>query len=309
MQRVIERILNLLAFLLTADRPVTADEIRMTVAGYDQSSDDAWRRMFERDKELLRDLGIPLEMRPTDAWEVEHGYVVPADRYTLPDPGLTDEERAALWLAAQAVRLGGQAAGPDALFKLGGAPLTGGGEPLAADLGEDSDALAESFTAVSEHRLLRFTYRDKARVVAPYGLVHRRGHWYVVGAEQSDGGTVKAFRVDRAEQVAVSGPPDAFERPATFRAGDAIPSAAWEAGSEELDAEVRFGPELGWWARRQLTGRSEVSERSDGSVVATMPVANAEAFIGWVLSFDAAAEILAPAGLRQRLVDRVRAAG
>ena len=116
MQKVIERILNLLAFLLTAARPVTADEIRMTVAGYDQDSDDAWRRMFERDKDLLRRLGIPLETLPTDAWGVEHGYAVPRGRYALPDPDLSDEERTALWLAAKVVRLGGGPPGPDALF-------------------------------------------------------------------------------------------------------------------------------------------------------------------------------------------------
>ena len=61
-QRVIERILNLLAFLLTAGRPVTAEEIRTTVAGYDQAADGAFHRMFERDKDLLRGLGIPLEL-------------------------------------------------------------------------------------------------------------------------------------------------------------------------------------------------------------------------------------------------------
>ena len=69
MKRVIERLLNLLAFLLTAGRPVSADEIRMTVAGYDQDNDEAFRRMFERDKDLLRNMGIPLELAPTDAWE------------------------------------------------------------------------------------------------------------------------------------------------------------------------------------------------------------------------------------------------
>ncbi len=265
--------------------------------------------MFERDKELLRDLGIPLEVRPTDAWEVEHGYVVPSDRYTLPDPGLSDEERAALWLAAQAVRLGGQAAGPDALFKLGGTPLSGGGEPLAADLGEDGGALAEAFAAVSEHRILRFAYSGRRRTVEPYGLVHRRGHWYVVGAERSDEGVVKAFRVDRAEELAAAGEAGAFTRPAGFRAGDAIPSAPWEAGGEDLEAEVLFDRELAWWARRQLTGRSRVLERSDGSIVATMPVANPGAFIGWMLGFDDGAEIIGPPELRAQLVERVEAAG
>ena len=95
MQKVIERILNLLAFLLTTDHPVSADEIRYTVAGYDEKGDEAFRRTFERDKELLRQIGIPLELRATDLFEVKFGYVIPDGEYGLVDPGLTEEERVA----------------------------------------------------------------------------------------------------------------------------------------------------------------------------------------------------------------------
>ena len=217
MHKVIERILNLLAFLLTAGRPVTAEEIRTTIAGYDQPSDEAFHRMFERDKDLLRRLGIPLELAPTDGWQVEHGYKVDPAAYALPDPGLNDDERAALWLAAEVVRLGGHVAAPDALFKLGGAPVTGSGEPLAASLDEGSADLGAAFAAVSERRHLRFGYRNKARTVAPYGLVHRRGHWYLVGAE---GERVKVFRMDRTTDVTLGEDGDAFDRPAGGLAGD-----------------------------------------------------------------------------------------
>lgn len=302
MHKVIERILNLLAFLLTAQRPVTADEIRMTVAGYDQASDEAWRRMFERDKDLLRQLGIPLELRPTDAWEVEHGYVVEREDYALADPGLTDEERAALWLAAQVVRIGGQASGPDALFKLGGAPVTASGEPLAADLGEDREALAVAFAAVADRRHLEFRYRDRGRVVAPYGLVHRRGHWYIVGPEARPDTNVKVFRLDRAEGITAGNRAEVFERPAGFRASDAIPETAWEAGGEDIEARVVFDKEIAWWARRQLGGRSVVTDLADGGIEVVTPVAAPDAFIGWILGFDDDAEILAPIELRERLV-------
>ena len=88
MKNVLERLLNLLACLLTADRPVPAEEIRYTVAGYEGKSDDAFHRMFERDKDLLREMGVPLELRPTDVWEVEFGYVLPPEEYQLDDPGL-----------------------------------------------------------------------------------------------------------------------------------------------------------------------------------------------------------------------------
>jgi predicted DNA-binding transcriptional regulator YafY len=286
MQNVIERILNLLAFLLTVQRPVGADEIRMTVAGYDQSSDEAFRRMFERDKDLLRRLGIPLGLAPTDGWEVEHGYVVPLDEYGLEDPGLTDEERAALWLAVQVIRVGGQAAGSDALLKLGGAPAGGVVEPLAADLGAESDLLGDVFLAVSERRWIGFDYRDSRRQVAPYGLVHRRGHWYVVGPERSELAVVKAFRLDRAGNVRIGDQPGQFERPAGFRASDSIPQAPWEAGADDLTAEVVFDADLAWWAKRQLSGRVEAKEDAAGSLYAWIPVANVDAFLAWMLSFD-----------------------
>jgi proteasome accessory factor B len=307
MQNVIERILNLLAFLLTVQRPVSADEIRMTVAGYDQSGDEAFRRMFERDKDLLRQLGIPLELAPTDGWEVEHGYVVPAEDYALEDPGLTDEERAALWLAAQVIRVGGQAAGPDALLKLGGAPAGGAVEPLAADLGAESDLLGDVFLAVSERRWIGFDYRDSRRRVAPYGLVHRRGHWYVVGPEGSDPAVIKAFRLDRAGEVRIGEQPGQFERPENFRASDAIPQAPWEAGGDDLTAEVVFDADLAWWAKRQLSGRVESKEDADGSLHASIPVANVDAFLAWMLGFDDRAEIIGPAHLRDLFVARVTA--
>lgn len=306
MQRVLERLLNLLAFLLTVEHPVTADEVRHTVAGYDQETDEAFRRTFERDKDLLRSLGIPLQMRATDAWEVEHGYVVPRGEYALADPGLTDEERAALWLAVQSVRLGGSGPGPAAIFKLGGTPMTGVGEPLAADLGHEPDLLALLFTAVTERRRVTFPYRDKRRRVDPYGLAHRLGHWYLVGVQGEDG--TRAYRVDRMGVVTVADERATFERPKGFRVGDHLPEAPWEAGADEITAVVRFDPGVAWWAVRQLTARAETTEEADGGLVASIPVGSPEAFIGWMIGLEDQAEILGPPELRDRFIAHLRGA-
>ena len=303
MQRVLERLLNLLAFLLTADRPVTADEIRHTVAGYDQETDEAFRRTFERDKDLLRGLGIPLHMASVDAWEVEHGYVVPREEYALADPGLTDDERAALWLAAQSVRLGGTGPGPAAIFKLGGAPLTGG-EPLAADLGHEPETLAALFAGVTERRSVAFEYRGSTRRVEPYGLGHRLGHWYLVARQGADG--IRAFRVDRMGPVSIGHDLGAFDRPRGFRVGDHVPAAPWEAGETEVTATVRFDPSISWWAVRQLTDRATTIEDPDGGITATIPVGSVDAFVGWMIGFEDQAEILGPPELRERLIDHVR---
>jgi proteasome accessory factor B len=306
MQRVVERVLNLLAFLLTAQRPVTAEEIRHTVAGYDQEGDEAFRRTFERDKDLLRELGVPLQLRFTDAWEVEKGYVVPPQEYALEDPGLTDAERAALWLATQLVRLGGQSPGRAAVLKLGGAGAGSAGEPLAAELGDTLDDLPLLFEAVVERRYIEFTYRNRRRRLSPLGLAHRRGHWYLAGVPAGES-EVRSFRVDRIVDLEMAGAEGSFVAPVGFRVADVLPDAPWEAGEEELTVVVRFDPEVAWWARRQLTSAAEVEDLGDEGLTARFPVANVEAFLGWMIGFEDAAEVLAPRQVRQRLIEHVRA--
>jgi proteasome accessory factor B len=304
MTKVLQRILNLLAFLLTAQRPVSADEIRYTVAGYGQDSDETFRRMFERDKDLLRRIGIPLQMSATDHWEVEFGYVIPPEEYRIADPGLTDDELTALALAAHAVRVGSVAPGPAALFKLGGAPDAGDGELLAANLGADAEAVASVFAAVRERRQLSFTYRGTVRRINPYGLVHRRGHWYVLGPTPQDT-EVRAYRLDRAEDVGVGERSQSFERPSGFSAAQALSDTPWAAGTEEIMAKVHFDAEGAWWAERQLGAAASVEPIADGGKAVTLPVANRDAFIGWLIGFDDHAVIVAPDDLRLDFLARV----
>lgn len=301
MRNVLERLINLLAMLLTATRPLLADEIRRTIPGYSESSDDAFHRMFERDKDLLRKVGIPLEMRFTDAWEVEKGYFVDPARYKMADPGLTDEERAALFIAAQIVRVGGEVGAPEAILKLGGTRLTGAVEPFSADLGAEAETLGKLFEAVVERRVVTFTYRRETRRVAPYGIGHRRGHWYVVGLT---GNGQRTYRLDRMEAIQLDENAGAFVRPADFDLRAALD--AWDVSQEtEVKALVRFSPEVAWWAARQLGGVVGKAE-TDGAMTAEVPVTNVGSFVGWVLTFGDGAEVISPPELRQAVINRVR---
>lgn len=303
MQKVIERILNLLAFLLTTDHPVSAEEIRYTVAGYGDKSDEAFRRTFERDKELLRQIGVPLELEATDLYEVEFGYVIPDEDYALVDPGLTEEERAALALAAEAVRFGGQPSGPDAVLKLGGAIAGDAAVPVGADLGAEVETVATAFAAVSERRSLTFDYRDRTRTVDAYGLVHRRGHWYVVGPERGD--IVKVYRLDRAGDLS-SGEPGSFQRPKGFRAREAVASMPWDQGDEAIPATIRFDPEVAWIAERELGGLASVDRRDDGSIDVAISVGATGPLLSWLIGFEDRAQIIKPDELVEAFVAMVR---
>ncbi|HMC36796.1 MAG TPA: WYL domain-containing protein, partial [Actinomycetota bacterium] len=96
----LERLLDLVALLLNANKPLTFDDIRAVMPAYQQPDAASAKRMFERDKDTLREVGIPVEVAPTDPWEVEQGYRIPKDRYYLPDVSFTPDEVWALFVAA-----------------------------------------------------------------------------------------------------------------------------------------------------------------------------------------------------------------
>ncbi len=302
MQNVIERVINLLIYLLESPTPVTADDVRFTVAGYGDQTDEAFHRMFERDKDVLRRLGIPLERQAIDGFEVDFGYRVDPEKYALPDPGLSEEERFALSVAARMVRLGGGNAGLEGLNKLGGVERGVGLEPLGADLGAESEILGDLFRAVTERRTVQFRYREGERSLKPYGLAHRRGHWYLVG-EGSDGQRI--FRIDRMSALELGEEAGVFKRPADFDVRATMIAQPWDMGSDpQLAAKVRFDPEVAWWAARTL-GVVAV----DGEPLEVeLPVSNEDAFVGWILSFGDSAEVLAPDQMRDVIRSRVQAA-
>ena len=309
--RRIERLINLIAALLEARRPMTADEIREQIAGYDQPNFDAFRRAFERDKEALRAMGIPLDVVPTDAFvDQADGYTIPKEKYYLPDLDLEPDELAALQIAAQTV-LGAQEQAGSGLLKLSVADGGGGIGPerisWGADLAAEQPALGPLYSALLERRPVHFDYETadgstSSRRVEPYGLVHRRGNWYLV-ANDIDRGEQRTFRVSRIAS-GVDEIDGSYDIPPSFDAEDYVAQEAWETGAEDVTATVRFDPSLRWWVEQNLRGHSQTEADGD-SVEVAIDVANADAFISWIIELGEGIEIVAPEALRERLCRRI----
>jgi proteasome accessory factor B len=294
----LERLLNLTAILLDTRVPLTAEDIRQRVEGYPPPG-TAFHRAFERDKDDLRELGIPLRVeRVLDREREIEGYRIPPDEYYLPDPGLEPDELAALHLASLAVRIEGVGE-QEALWKLGGLADPVGEVPQVAAIPAD-ERLGPIFGAITERHPVRFRYRDEDREVEPHRLDFRKGRWYLTGYDRSRA-DVRNFRVDRIDgPVAASGEPGAFERPA----GDpGLQLEAWRFGDEEpVEARLLVDASRAAWARR-LLGEEQVAEQGeDGSMVFTVPVVNRDAFRSFVLDLLDHAEVLGPAELRDDLV-------
>ena len=302
----LERLLNLVAALLDADRPLTRAEIHERVPGYGEG--ESARRAFERDKDALRAMGIPLVMEPLRGTRDQgEGYRIPPEQYELPDPGLAPDELAALHLAASTVRLGA-AGGPGeagmALWKLGGA-VGGGGQAPLADL-PGGEHLPVLFGAVSERRTVRFAYRGQERRVDPYRLSFANGHWYLIGHDHRRD-EERSFRLDRMESAPVAGQAAGIERRGPARGPAPAP---WRMGDEEeVEAVLLVDAEQAPWAVAKLGEGAMRERRPDGSAVVTLSVTNRDAFRTFALGFLHHAEVLGPPELRQDMVDWLQGVG
>jgi proteasome accessory factor B len=305
----LERLLNLVALLLETNRPLTFEEIRTTLHAYGQADKASAKRQFERDKDTLRQVGIPVETVPTDAWEVEEGYRIPRERYELPDVSFEPQEVAALFVAAHGE--GGEVA--QAFRKL----ALGAERGLLASLEESLPAsgvdasgprLAEVADAVSRRRQVTFRYRpvtgeEGRRHVDAWALLFRSGAWYLVGRDR-DRGEPRSFRLSRiASDVRDAGPGD--PTPEGFRAAEHLTGGPWGLGEPQAEARVAFSPKVSWWATAGLPKARTLRTRSGGWTEAEVPVG--EGFVSWILSFGADAEVLGPPPLRREVADALEA--
>jgi predicted DNA-binding transcriptional regulator YafY len=294
----VERVLNLLALLLDTRRALTREEIVHDVAGYPPQI-TAYRRAFERDKETLRGMGVPLLTEPVGDGS-ETGYRVRPEDYYLPDLGLDAEETAALRVAVSAVSLGNHA-GEGALLKLGGLA----DEPVApiASL-PIAPALATLFEAFRARAVVRFTHRGQVRTVEPWGLSSKRGHWYLVGFDR-DRQALRAFRADRIDGDVEVGEPDAFDPPDDFRPDDHVESRSWLLGDDApVTVRLRVDSERLDGVLAQLGSDATVEDEASDPEheIVTVTVTNRSAMRSFVLGFLEHVEVIEPADVRADVV-------
>lgn len=291
-----ERLLSLMNALLGAPRAIPASALHDRVSGYPDNV-DSFHRAFERDKDELRDMGVPLLVEPVAGTDPPIlGYRIRPDDYELRDPGLTPDELEALNFAAALVGSDG-GMGQRALFKLGGGAAPGA---PSTEIPADPDLVA-AFTGVAERRRLRFGYRDVSRTVDPYRLEFVRGRWYLNGHDH-DREDRRWYRMSRIQgAVALDGPAGAFTREDGDTPGLQIQPWVLGGRQEPVRAEVWFDPLVAGAVRAEVTDAAILRDDDHGLVVA-MEVTNREGFRSWLMGFLDRAEVLAPPGLRREIV-------
>lgn len=252
-----ERLLNLVIALVNTTGRMTKEQVRASVAGYgDAPTDDAFERMFERDKDTLRDLGVPI-LTVTGAHGDDVGYRIDQDAYALAPVELTPAELGVLALAAQfwqdrtlqtdtsraLTKLRAAGEGPESTDLVAG---------LAPRVRAAGGALTPLVDAVQARQAVRFTYRAAStgevrdRTVEPWQLLTRRGGWVLVGFDR-DRGASRSFRLSRIEgKVRPVGAPGQVQPPTPEALRQAL--ATWESGQERV-ATLAVLPERAGAAR------------------------------------------------------------
>lgn len=293
----LERLLNLVAELLETDRPLPAQEIRTRLETYPED-DESFKRAFERDKDSLRDMNIPLEMGP-DPRSDELGYYIDRDKYALADPDLDPDELAALHLAAAAIRLDGTDV-TSGMRKLGGGAASGA-LPSQMALLPSAPQLGTLLEGVSLQQRLEFRHRGKLRTVDPFQLLVDHGHWYLRAYDVAAKG-VRSYRVDRIEgDVTARGNGSATNH--VDPSEHPVELAEWALGDgDPVAVTVRVVAEKAALAQRLVGTGGIVTTNEDASVDIELPVRRMEGLRGFVLSFLGDAEVVAPAEVNDEIV-------
>jgi predicted DNA-binding transcriptional regulator YafY len=309
----LERLVNLAMYLASVQSPVTAEQVRTNVDGYPEPQDGAaFRRMFERDKDDLR----------------EAGFVIVSDgenSYRL-DPAATFANEIELTAAeAATIRVVGSAFLGDVSFPFASdlrpalAKLATG---VTADLVMAASRLAEEQPstqattvalfddAISARKRVAFDYVNalgahKRHQLEPFGLFIRDGRWYLAGRD-CDLDEIRVYAVTRTETVEVNAArpktPD-FERPEEFDVRSYI-GLPFQYGSDSFDARVVFGPSQAWRASALTGGFGTLAEGYEGAVVWNVEARDPERLMRWIVENGPDITLSEPAALAEALHER-----
>jgi proteasome accessory factor B len=321
----VERLVNLVIALLSTRGYITAEKIRSSVAGYsDSPSTEAFSRMFERDKNELRDLGIPLEVGRVSVMDPTEGYRINRDAYSLPPVDLTPDEAAAvavatqLWespeliTATQGALLKLRAAGVDvdpdapvAIASAAGVPGLRGSE----------DVLGILLSAIDSRRAVQFPHRPSraepytTRTVEPWGVVTEKGRWYLVGHDR-DRDATRTFRLSRVgAEVTPIGPAGAITVPAGVDLRKIVADTVREVSATPTGGQARVWVADGRATALRRAGRSVAARRlagRDGEVI-ELDIGSTDRLARDITGYGADAVVLEPQSLRDDVLARLRA--
>jgi proteasome accessory factor B len=304
--RKTERILNLTICLLVSGRFLPKSRIREAVEGYHDLSDAAFERTFERDKDELRALGVPIEVGSFDPlFDDEPGYRILPGEFELPPIDLDAEEASVVGVAARVWQHASMAeATMNAIAKLRAAGVEPDTSQLAS-LEPSMQASEPSFellwNAVLDRCRVSFTYRDGShRTLEPWGMTASKGRWYVIGRDV-DRDATRMFKLSRISDVPHrTSRPGAYAVPADVDLRSLARSLAPREPTEETVLALRAGSAPG--LRRRGRPATTTMDLPSGFEVCRVAFSDLWSAAEEISRHGADVVVLEPAELRELVV-------
>ncbi len=305
-----ERIMNLAICLLMARRFLDKNHIREVVEGYAGLSDAAFERTFERDKDDLRAMGVPVETGSNSSlFPDDIGYRIRRQDFELPPIDFTATEATALGLASQVwgtatlaeqtvsalAKLRAAGIDPDASRLPGVSPSIGAKEPAFEPL----------WQATITRTVVGFGYRSVRREVEPWVLTYRRGSWYLAGFDRTRG-AARLFKLARLEDAPRTiGKPGAYELPENMDLTELTRPLEPGPAVEEAVVAIRGdkAPDL----RRRGVPLPDAAPLPPGFAAWRVPYTSDREFVTEVCGYGPAVLVLEPAALQRQVISRLTA--
>lgn len=305
-----ERLVNLTICLLATRCYLSRERIRQAVEGYHDLSDAAFERTFERDKDDLRAMGVPIETGSNDRFfDDEVGYRIARGSFELPPVSFTPDELSALGAATRVWHEASAAsATASALAKLRAAGVEPDATRLAAiepSITADEPAFDLIWSATLERRRVSFGYRGGARrEIEPWSVTWRKGRWYVLGRDVGID-EPRMFKISR-----ITGAPEPGREPDSYLVPSDIDLAALarslEPGEPDATAVIAVRGDYAPQLRRRGVPVDPPAGLPSGYTAYEVPYARQGDLVGDICA--AAPDVLPiePPHLRDAVIARLR---
>ncbi|MGM0384774.1 MAG: helix-turn-helix transcriptional regulator [Actinomycetota bacterium] len=301
-----ERVMDLLIALLNTRTRLSKAQIRRAVRGYHGDA-RAFERTFERDKDLLRTIGVPIVVERGLVHEDDVGYRIDLESFAATTTDFTPEEIGVLSIAASVFS--------DVQWR----SVAGRGVTKVRGLGPGVQHVPPPFRlairppeptfetiteAISRRRAVEFDYTALTspkvrRHVQPWRVLARNRAWYLIGFD-TDRGAPRAFRLSRIDGPVVAvGEEDAFEAPEHVDVGELLTRQR----AEPVTVTVAIAP----GRAELLRARSTPVGRAGTRDLATITTTEVLPLLDEIAGFGPDVVLLEPVEYRERLVGGFRA--
>ena len=185
MKNVLRRAIELLN-LLSDNENLTTENIKDSISDYRDLNQQAFRRSFERDKNLLRSFGYLIQYE-NDKWSYDKGYSLSG--YSIYESIIKSEKISSEKLINTYLYL----------------------KKYLSNSNYDNDKsekISKILQSINEKRRVGFDYLDKYRKVKPQGLKYFDNKWYLAGEEN---GPLKTFNLDQIHNLKIGNKADLFQ--------------------------------------------------------------------------------------------------